>query len=113
MIFDSPPALAVADSLVLASRVDAALIVVAYGETRKAMVRKAVEQVSKANPRVLGTVLNRMDASAGGYYYYYYNRYYTPSGTTGLPPAEPRTASSNEPRAEVAPRTSERKEESE
>ncbi|MFM7320042.1 MAG: polysaccharide biosynthesis tyrosine autokinase [Armatimonadota bacterium] len=88
VIFDSPPALAVADSLVLASRVDAALIVVAYGDTRKTMVRKAVEQVSKANRNVLGTVINRMDASAGGYYYYYYNRYYTPSGSVGMLPAD-------------------------
>lgn len=76
VLFDSPPALAVADATLLASRVDGTLFVLAFGETRKTAARQALDLLSRARVPVLGTVLNKMDAGAGGYYYGKY--YYTP-----------------------------------
>jgi capsular exopolysaccharide synthesis family protein len=76
VLFDSPPALAVADSIVLAGRTDGVLLVIGYGETKKANSRKAVELLSRANARVLGTVLNRIEGPSSGYYY---GKYYVPA----------------------------------
>jgi polysaccharide biosynthesis transport protein len=76
ILFDSPPALAVADSVVLASRAGGVLLVVGYGETKKANTKKALEVLSRATANVLGTVLNRMDGPSSGYYY---GKYYVPA----------------------------------
>lgn len=76
VLFDSPPALAVADSIVLAGRTDGVLLVIGYGETKKANSRKAVELLTRANARVLGTVLNRIEGPSSGYYY---GKYYVPA----------------------------------
>jgi polysaccharide biosynthesis transport protein len=76
VLFDSPPALAVADSVVLSSRVDGVLLVIAFGETKKANTRKAQELLARANAHVLGTVLNRMESPSNGYYY---GKYYVPA----------------------------------
>lgn len=80
VLFDSPPALAVADAIVLASRANGVLLVVAYGETKKTSTKKAIETLSRANANILGTVLNRMDGPAGGYYY---GKYYVPASERG------------------------------
>ena len=84
ILFDSPPALMVADSVVLSSRVDGALLVIAFGETKKTNTRKAQELLSRANAHVLGTVLNRMESPSNGYYY---GKYYVPATLDSL--AEP------------------------
>ncbi len=76
VLFDSPPALAVADATLLSARVDGTLFVLAFGDTRKMAARQALELLSRARGNVLGTVMNKVDASAGGYYYGKY--YYTP-----------------------------------
>jgi Mrp family chromosome partitioning ATPase len=59
LVFDSPPALSVADGLVLAGRADAALIVVAAGSTQVAAVRRLRVLLAQSGTRLLGTVLNR------------------------------------------------------
>jgi polysaccharide biosynthesis transport protein len=76
VLFDSPPALAVADSVVLSARANGVLLVVGYGETKKANTKKAIEILSRAKANVLGTVLNRMDGPSSGYYY---GKYYVPA----------------------------------
>lgn len=81
ILFDSPPALAVADSIVLSSRVDGVLLVIAFGETRKANTRKAQELLGRANANILGTVLNRMESPSNGYYY---GKYYVPATLDSL-----------------------------
>lgn len=76
VLFDSPPALAVADGVVLAARTNGVLLVIGYGETKKTNTRKAVEQLRRANAKVLGTVLNRIEGPSSGYYY---GKYYVPA----------------------------------
>jgi capsular exopolysaccharide synthesis family protein len=76
VLFDSPPTLAVADSAVLASRTNGVIVVVGYGETKKASTKKAIDSLSRANANILGTVLNRMEGPTAGYYYY--GKYYVP-----------------------------------
>ena len=78
VLLDTPPTLAVADAVVLAARTDGALLVVGYGDTKKASVKRAKDMLARGNANVLGTVLNRMDGAGGGYYYY--GKYYSAGG---------------------------------
>jgi Mrp family chromosome partitioning ATPase len=83
VLFDSPPTLAVADGVVLASRCDGVLLVVGFGETKKANTRQAKEILTRANVHILGTVMNRMVGPSSGYYY---GKYYVPTiDTTPIP----------------------------
>jgi len=77
VIFDSPPALLVADAMLLAGELDAAIIVSESG----GVSRKAVEQVKESllvsKTRILGVILNKIQDSPGAYYNYYsYYQYY-------------------------------------
>lgn len=76
VIYDSPPAATVTDAVVLAPKVDAILQVVLAGETRRDVIIKGKEILSRVGGNVLGPVLNRVKSSDLGYYYYYYYRYY-------------------------------------
>ena len=60
IIFDLPPLLTSADALAFSPYIDAALLVVEDGKTRKQDVERAVELLSTTN--IVGTVLNKADA---------------------------------------------------
>jgi succinoglycan biosynthesis transport protein ExoP len=72
VLFDSSPALAVADSMLLTSQLDGALFVIGAGEVRRASVRQALELLFRSRVRLLGTVLNKMNSTHGGYYSAHY-----------------------------------------
>lgn len=74
IIIDSPPTLAVADSQVMANRVDGTVLVVQSGGTDKEAALKAKEQLIKAKAKLLGVVLNRKEVKGSSYYYYYANK---------------------------------------
>jgi len=75
VVFDSPPVLAVADATLLARLCDGALLVVLSDSTRTGVLKQAYERLHQSGARLMGTVLNRVDASRNGYYknYYYYS----------------------------------------
>jgi len=81
ILFDTPPALVVADSAVLASAVDVPVVMVLEAKgTRRAAAMNVKEQFDQLNVKVAGVVLNavnprdRGDYGYGyGYYYYYYS----------------------------------------
>jgi capsular exopolysaccharide synthesis family protein len=78
LIFDSPPALAVTDPVVLGREMDGVIIVVDAGTTREPALQHVLSEMEKVKAHVLGLVLNRYRSrSDSGYYYYYYNRYYS------------------------------------
>jgi succinoglycan biosynthesis transport protein ExoP len=109
ILFDSPPALAVADSIVLSSRVDGVLLVIAFGETKKANTRKAQELLGRANANLLGTVLNRMESPTSGYYY---GKYYVPATLDSLSesPSSGIDSRASEPVGAISSGTTESKE---
>lgn len=74
VLFDSPPLLAVTDAAVLSTMVDGAILVVRVGSTSREAVRRAAAHLRAVHSRVLGAVLNDIDATSGGYYggYGYY-----------------------------------------
>jgi polysaccharide biosynthesis transport protein len=80
ILFDTPPVLVVADSLVLASTLDVPLVlVIEAGQTRRGAAVRAKEQLTQLGISVSGLVLNAVNPrDKGGYgygydYYYYYS----------------------------------------
>jgi len=72
IIIDSPPALAVTDSLVLVPLVDAVLLVVKPGFTKAKSALLIVEQFKRSNANLIGVVLNELDLGRSRYSYKYY-----------------------------------------
>jgi len=58
VIFDSPPVNAVADSAVLATQVDGALLVIRADATNKALARRAVRVLTDVKAKVFGAVMH-------------------------------------------------------
>lgn len=60
VIVDAPPVIAVADAAVLASKVDAVLLVVQAGRAKRDYVERAKATLEKANARLIGAVLTNV-----------------------------------------------------
>lgn len=76
VLMDSPPILAVIDPVIVASLVDAAIMVIRSGKTRRKPFVAAVEELKRARANILGAVFNAADLSKEGAYYSNYYRYY-------------------------------------
>lgn len=77
VIIDSPPIMAVTDAAVVAHVANGVLFVVGAEMTSRAVAQTAIEQLTTANARVVGAVLNRVDLDHNAYYYsQYYRREY-------------------------------------
>jgi exopolysaccharide transport family protein len=77
IIFDSPPIMAVTDSIVLSTLVDDVLLVVWAGKTSREVVRRAAEQLRDVRANLIGAILNNITVGQESYYYYqYYYSYY-------------------------------------
>ncbi len=59
ILFDAPPVLAAADTMVLASQVEATILAVKSGFTRREVALQAVERLRSMRARTVGVVLNR------------------------------------------------------
>jgi non-specific protein-tyrosine kinase len=70
VLFDAPPVIAVTDAAVLASKVDAVLLVISAGKTKREHAKKAKALLDKVNARLIGTVLNNVKGEASLYQYY-------------------------------------------
>ncbi|HEV8564954.1 MAG TPA: polysaccharide biosynthesis tyrosine autokinase [Actinomycetota bacterium] len=93
IVLDCPPVLAVADALVLAPLVDGVIFVADAMSTPRGAVIQARAQLDQVGARMLGAVLNNVEAGGVGYAYYGGQYSYAPvaspetgvtSGRTGL-----------------------------
>jgi polysaccharide biosynthesis transport protein len=78
VIFDSPPVMAVTDSIVLAAAADGVVLCVHGGQTPRELVQRASDKLRQSNIPVLGALLNNLDLQQYGYsfkrsYYDYYD----------------------------------------
>ncbi len=85
VLFDTPPALAVTDAVVLGSQTDGVLLVTDAGKTRRGAARLAVENLRKVGATLTGVAMNRLSPRGlgRGYYYYYHYYYYDSEGKKG------------------------------
>jgi capsular exopolysaccharide synthesis family protein len=68
IVLDSPPVLPVADPLILARAVDGVVLVPRVGRTTRGQLLRTVEQLRRADARLLGLVLNEVDERQGDAY---------------------------------------------
>jgi capsular exopolysaccharide synthesis family protein len=74
IVLDSPPIMAATDAVILSVQADGVLIVVRSGETPKEAFTRTRDLLCSVKCRLLGVVLNGVDATSPDYYYSY--RYY-------------------------------------
>lgn len=81
VVIDAPPVLGLGDTSAMASKVDGVLVVIRTNLVTKREVTHATDQLKKAGGKVVGCILNAVEANDGyGYYYqYYYTNYSTPT----------------------------------
>ncbi|HTE64740.1 MAG TPA: polysaccharide biosynthesis tyrosine autokinase [Candidatus Binatia bacterium] len=78
VLIDSPPVLATAEAVVLASSVDGVVLVVRAGQTDRSSVEQAMRQIKGVGARLVGAVLNDPADIARQYgYKNYYGSYYS------------------------------------
>jgi polysaccharide biosynthesis transport protein len=70
VVVDSPPVLAIVDAVVLARYVDAVLVVIDAGRSRRRGVRRALQTLRAVEAPVLGLVFNRSKVRETAYGYY-------------------------------------------
>jgi capsular exopolysaccharide synthesis family protein len=78
IIFDSPPLLTVADSMVISRYLDVTLVITRAGKTNYEMVRRGLKMLKEIKTPILGAVINAHEEKKSGYYTYYkyYDQYY-------------------------------------
>jgi capsular exopolysaccharide synthesis family protein len=100
VVIDSAPIMAATDAVILSVQVDGVLLVVRSGETPKAAFARTCELLVSVKSRLIGVVLNAVNANAPDYYYSY--RYYPYSYGYGPQEAvEPIHGDSSAPAAAV------------
>ena len=67
IVFDSTPAINVADTAVLSNRVDGVVLLIEAGRTHRTLVKQATLNLERAGATVLGAVLNRVSSRDGRY----------------------------------------------
>jgi capsular exopolysaccharide synthesis family protein len=76
VVIDSPPVLAVSDSLWLVRHVDGVVLVLHTGSTTMRAAEGAKNRIAEAGGHIVGTVLNRFDQKLHGMGFYPYGSYY-------------------------------------
>ncbi len=68
IIVDAPPAVVAGDAMVLANKVDAAILVVRAYQEQRGLVARVMNQLVDARCEMLGMILTRPRGTAGGYF---------------------------------------------
>ncbi len=78
VLFDAPPVIAMADTLVLSKYTDGTVVIISADQTKSLGLTKSHEMLEANNARILGVVVNRFNANKVyySYYRYYYQNYY-------------------------------------
>jgi len=76
IVIDSPPVMAVTDTMVLAPLADGIVYVVRAGDTPRQVAQNGLRQLTSINANILGAVLNCVGNGKDGYYDYQYYYYY-------------------------------------
>jgi non-specific protein-tyrosine kinase len=72
LIIDSPPVLALADSLILSAQIDGVILVAQANRTKRRQLKLTVEKLREVDAPLVGVTLNRGSQKEEGYSYYYY-----------------------------------------
>ena len=67
VVIDAPPSVVASESLILANKVDSAIVVARAWQDQRGLILKLCGQLLDSRCQLLGVVLNRMRMTAGGY----------------------------------------------
>ena len=67
VLIDAPPSVVASESLAIANKVDAAIVVARAWQDQRGLILKLCGQLLDSRCQLLGVVLNRMQMTAGGY----------------------------------------------
>jgi succinoglycan biosynthesis transport protein ExoP len=95
VLIDSPPVLPVADAMILSGCVDAVLLVIAAGQTRRGELRRTMDKLAQSGAPVVGAVLNKAAAQAEYGYYTGYPAYTLAEGAANGGRKAPRSGRGN------------------
>lgn len=76
VLLDSPPLASMSDSIVLASIVDMAVMVIKYNEKDREFIRRSKDELLKVDANLIGATLNNVDLRRSSYKDYYYASYH-------------------------------------
>ena len=77
IIFDSPPTIGLSDAFILSNRVNATILVAAYGQARRRIILDTLKRLRRANANLIGVIFTKVKGKAGhGYGYGYGYGYY-------------------------------------
>lgn len=68
ILFDAPPAVVAGDAMILANRLDAAVLVARANQEQRGLIARLMGQLADARCEHLGILLNRPRGTAGGYF---------------------------------------------
>jgi Mrp family chromosome partitioning ATPase len=67
IIFDAPPAVVAGDAMMLANKVDAAVMVIRANQEHRGLVARMISRLAQSQCELIGVLLNRPRNIAGGY----------------------------------------------
>jgi exopolysaccharide transport family protein len=76
VLIDSPPVLAVADSRLIAQKVDGVVVAIRWSTTRRDRVKLTVKQLSRAGGKILGGIITMVDTRKHAAYDFADSAYY-------------------------------------
>jgi len=76
ILFDTPPVLAVVDPIIVSSFSESTVLIVQPGKTARKAFLKAVEELKRANSKIIGILYNEAKVRERGNYAYSYRHYY-------------------------------------
>ena len=75
IIFDSPPTIGLSDAFILSNRVNATILVAAYGQARRRIILDTLKRLRRANANLIGLIFTNVKGKAGHGYGYGYGYY--------------------------------------
>ncbi|MEW6732664.1 MAG: polysaccharide biosynthesis tyrosine autokinase [Acidobacteriota bacterium] len=76
VVLDTPPIVGFSEGVILSQFSDGIVIVVETNKTSRQRVKMAKQILQRANAKILGVVLNKVNVQKNSYYYQYYYQYY-------------------------------------
>ncbi|WP_218081036.1 GumC family protein [Anthocerotibacter panamensis] len=76
VLLDTPPIVGIPDAQSIVSRVDASVLVLGVGISKRSLVARAMELLQAARASASGLVVNFLDEGSGRYFYQHYYSYY-------------------------------------
>ena len=76
ILLDSPPAMSLADAVLLSSKADMVLMVIQHNQTDRDLAARSVFQFRNVGASVVGAILNNVDLEKAYKKDYYYAGYY-------------------------------------